>query len=203
MLTLYHVAQSRSVRPRWMLEELGVPYEIVRLDMPAGAHKQPEYLRINPNGTVPTLIDDGVPIWESGAIVTHLADRFPDRHLAPPPGTTARGLCHQWSYFAMCTLEPPIYVVFLQTALLPEAERMPQLLPPAREKLDAAVAVVDAALAGRPWLLGDAFSAADVMVASTLWWCRMLGALPPTHARAADYVERAAARPAFVRAMAD
>ena len=103
----------------------------------------------------------------------------------------------------MCTLEPPIYVVFLQTVLLPEAERMPQLLPPARERLDAAVGVVDAALDGRPWLLGDDFSAADVMVASTLWWARMLGALPAAYARVADYAERAAARPAFVRAMAD
>lgn len=203
MLTLYHAPMTRSVRPRWLLEELALPYALVRVDLAAGEQKRPDYLRLNPTGTVPTLVDDGTAIWESAAIVQYLADKFPDRRLAPPPGTPARGRYYQWCLFAMCGLEPPAITLFHHTARLPEAERLPQLVEPARRELAAAARVVEDALAESAFILGASFSAADVLVGSTLWWYRMMGQLGPDLPRVRDYLERLTVRPAMQRAMAD
>jgi glutathione S-transferase len=203
MLTLYHSAQSRSVRPRWLLEEVGTPYELVRLSLQAGDNKKPEFLKINPNGAVPALVDGDVKLFESAAICQYLADRFPDKRLAPPVGTPARGYYYQWIHFAMSTLEPPLLTIFLHTVMKPEAERIPQLVGPAREQLRAALAVLDHALTGRTFLVGDDLTAADVMVGSTLAWAQMIGVLDAGTPATAAYLGRLMGRPAFQRAMAD
>jgi glutathione S-transferase len=203
MLTLYHANQSRSVRPRWLLEELGVPYTVVRLDLAAGEQKRPEYLKINPNGTVPALVDDDLALFESAAIVQYLADKFPAKRLAPPVGTPARGLYYQWIHYAMSGLEPPVVTLFLHTIRKPEAERLPALVTDARAQIAAALGVVERALGGRPFILGDEFSAADVMVASTLGWARMMQIVGEELANVSGYVTRLTRRPAFLRASAD
>ena len=203
MLTLYHSAQSRSVRPRWLLEELGAPYQLVRLDLQAGEQRKPEYLKINPNGAVPALVDGDVNLFESAAICEYLADKFPEKRFAPPVGTAARGYYYQWIHFAMSTIEPPLLTIFLHTVMKPEGERMPELVPPARESLKASLAVLDQALAGRTFLVGDDLTAADIMVASTLAWAQMLGLLDATTPATAAYIGRLMGRPAFQRAMAD
>jgi glutathione S-transferase len=203
MITLYHAAQSRSVRPRWMLEEIGTPYELVRLNLQAGDQKKPAYLKINPNGAVPTLVDGDVTLFESGAICEYLADRFPEKRLAPPVGTPARGYHYQWIHFAMSTLEPPLITIFLHTVSKPENERIPQLVGPAREQLRAALGVLEHALAGRTFLVGDELGTADVMVGSTLAWAQMLGLIDASTPGLAAYMGRSMGRPAFQRAMAD
>ena len=203
MLTLYHSAQSRSVRPRWLLEELGVPYETVRLNLQEGDQRKPEYLKINPNGTVPALVDDGVKLFESAAICEYLADKFPEKRLAPPPGTPARGYYYQWIHFGMSTLEPPLITIFLHTVMKPEAERLPQLVGPAREQLRGSLAVLDQALVGRTFVVGDDLTAADVVVGSTLAWAQMIGLLDASTPATAAYMGRLMGRPAFQRAMAD
>jgi glutathione S-transferase len=203
MLTLYHSAQSRSVRPRWLLEEIGAPYEVVHMNLQNGDQRKPEYLKINPNGTVPALVDGEVRLFESAAICQYLADRFPEKRLAPPVGTPARGYYYQWVHFAMSTIEPPLLTIFLHTVMKPEAERIPQLVPPAREQLRTALAVLEQALTGRTFLLGDEFSTADVMVASTLAWAQMLGLMSGGAPTTAAYLGRLMGRPAFQRAMAD
>jgi glutathione S-transferase len=203
MLKLYHSSQSRSVRPRWLLEELGVPYEIVRLNLQAGENKRPEYLKINPNGTVPALVDGDLALFESGAICQHLADKFPDKRLAPAVGTPARALYYQWIHYAMSGLEPPTVTIFLHTIMKPEAERIPALVPEARAQLTAALGVVDRALAGRPFILGADFSAADVMIGSTLGWARMMGIVGTELPNVSGYTDRLGQRPAFQRASAD
>jgi glutathione S-transferase len=131
MLTLYHAAQSRSVRPRWLLEELGVPYEVKRLSLSAGEHKKPEYLKLNPNGQVPTLVDGDLALFESGAICQYLTDKFPEKGFAPPVGTPDRGRYYQWIHYAMSGIEPPAVTIFMHTIMKPEAERLPQLVGPA------------------------------------------------------------------------
>lgn len=150
-LKLYYATQTRAGRARWMLEEIGVPYELIRLDLWAGDQKKPEYLALNPNGTVPTLIDGDLVVFESAAIVEHLADRFPEKHLAPGVGTQARGKYYQWIHYAMSSLEPPAVTVFLHTTGMPvgrQHERIPQLVPEARAQLTAALKVTDDALFG-------------------------------------------------------
>jgi len=203
MLKLYHSNQSRSVRPRWLLEELGVPYEVVRLDLHALEQKKPEYLKINPNGAVPALTDGDLALFESGAIVQYLADKFPEQRMAPPVGTPARGLYYQWVHYAMSGLEPPILAIFLHTVLRPEAQRVPMLVTEARQQLSGALGVVEQALAGRPFILGKDFTAADVMVGSMLGWARMMSIIGDELKNVSDYVTRLSARPAFARATAD
>ena len=202
MLTLYHAPQSRSVRPRWLLEEIGAPYELKVISLDAGDQKAPAYLRLNPNGTVPTLVDGDLVLWESAAICQYLADKFPEKGLAPAVGTPERGKYYQWIHYAMCTLEPPAVTNFLHTIRLPEAERIPRLVDGARTQLDAAIGVVNDALAGREWILGSQFTAADVMVGSTVWWAQMMGLVGDRHPNVAAYLGRCSARPAMQRASA-
>jgi glutathione S-transferase len=201
-MKLYHATQSRSVRPRWLLEEIGAPYELVTLELGSGETKRPEYLKINPNGTVPTLVDGDVVVYESAAICQYLADKYPEKRLAPAVGTPARALYYQWIHYAMSGLEPPAVSIFMHTIRLPEAERIPQIVEGARQALAAAVGVVDGALAGRDYMLGNEFTAADVMIGSTLGWARMMGAIGSERKATAAYLDRLMARPAWQRATA-
>ena len=203
MLKLYYAVPSRAVRPRWLLEEIGTPYDLVRLDLSAGDQKRPEYLAINPNGTVPTLVDGDLTLFESAAICQYLADRFPDRGLAPPLGTAARGLYYQWMHFAMSGLDAPVIAIFHHTQFRPEAERVPAIAAESRQGLASALAVLDRALVGKQHILGDRFTAADVMLGSTLAWAARMHLVGPELGATRAYLDRLAARPAFQRAFAD
>ena len=203
MLKLYFAPQSRAGRPRWMLEEIGAPYELVRLDLEKGDQKKPAYLKINPNGTVPALVDGDLALFESAAICQYLADKVPDKKLAPPAGTPARAKYYQWIHYGMSAIEPPAVTIFLHTVARPEDKRVPQLVEEARPALVNAVKVVDAALAGRPFLCGDALTTADIIVGSTLGWCKMMGLVGNEAPNAAAYLDRLTARPAWQRAFAD
>jgi glutathione S-transferase len=201
-MKLYHAAQTRSVRPRWLLEEIGAPYTLVRLDMSKGEHKSPEYMKIHPHGAVPALVDGDLTLFESAAICAYLADKFPEKHLAPAVGTPARGLYYQWMFYTMATLEPPVIEVVLHTVMLPEAERSAAAAEAGRTKFAQVAKVLEQALASRTFILGDQFSAADVMIGSTLGWAQMMGILSG-HPVLEAYVGRLATRPAFQRAQAD
>lgn len=207
MLKLYYAPQTRAIRPRWLLEEIGTPYELVRLNLSVGDQKKAEYLKLNPNGTVPTLIDDGLILYESAAIVQYLADKFPQAQLAPAVGTAARGEYYQWIHYAMSAIEPPAVTIFLHTTGVPmgraEHERIPQLVPEARARLSAAVKVVDDALAEKQHILGNDFSAADVMIGSMLGWCMMLSMIGEDVTNVQRYLAGLATRPAVARAQAD
>src|SRR4051794_3745039 len=109
MLKLYYVPRTRAVRARWMLEELGVPHELHRVDLANGEHRSPEYLaRVHPLGHVPVLVDGETAIFESAAIIAYLADRFPEKQLAPAPGSPERGPYYQWMFYAVTELEPHV-----------------------------------------------------------------------------------------------
>jgi glutathione S-transferase len=202
-MKLYYTPQSRAVRPRWMLEEIGAPYELARIDLAKGDQKTPEYLALNPNGTVPTLVDGDLTLYESAAICQYLADKFPQAKLAPPAGTPARGLYYQWIHYAMSGLEPPAVAIFLHTVRKPEAERIPAVVAESRQQIAAALGVIERALAGRPYILGAEFSTADVMLGSTLVWAQMMGLIGDDRAQTAAYLTRLATRPAFQRASTD
>ena len=103
-MKLYYAPQTRAVRPRWLLEEIGAPYTLVRLDMSKGEHKTPEYVKIHPHGAVPALVDGDVTMFESAAICAYLADKFPEKRLAPPVGSPARATYYQWIIYSMATL---------------------------------------------------------------------------------------------------
>ena len=203
MLKLFYASQTRAGRPRWLLEEIGAPYELARLDLSKGDHKKPEYLKINPNGTVPALVDGDLALFESAAICQYLADKFPDKRLAPPAGTPARGRYYQWIHYAMCGLEPPLVTMFMHTVMRPEAQRNPALVEEARGQLKPVLGVIEQALAGRTYIVGDEFTTADVMIASTLGWARMMGLIGTDLPNMTAYLDRMMKRPAMQRAIAD
>lgn len=205
-LTLYFLPRTRATRPVWLLEELAerggpIPYELVRLDVAGGAHKRPEYRRIHPLGLVPALLDGEQAIFESLAICLHLADRFIERGLAPPLGSSLRGRYYTWMAFASATLEPALSDFARHGVKLPEAERVAEIAERARRGFDRAARALAAELERAPFLLGAELSAADVIVGSDLIWASQLGLLD-SHATLADYATRLRERPAALRAFA-
>lgn len=200
MMKLYFAPKTRATRPRWMLEELGIPYELVSVDLGKGEHKRPEYLRLHPMGSVPVLEDDGQAIFESAAILQHLADRSPEKGLAPALGTAERAEYYTWMMFCMATLEPAVARVSEHTRLLPEAERVPAEEARGRKRFAEVARMLEERLRGRDFLVGNGFTAADVLLASILGWAGGSGLLADFPGLQA-YVQRHMARPAAQRAM--
>ena len=203
MLTLHHVPASRSVRVRWLLEELGQGYRLETLAFGDGSLQAPAYLAKNPLGKVPTLEDDGVVIFESGAIVEYLLERYGRGRLAPAPGSPERGAFLQWLHWSEATCMPPLGEIVQHSFLRPEAERLPALVADASRRLARILGVVERELAQRDALLPSGFSAADIMLGYALQLAKLLGRLPAELPRTHAYLARLAARPAFQKAFAD
>ena len=201
-MKLYYVPKTRANRPRWVLEELGVPYELARLDPKKGETRSPEHLARHPLGHVPVLEDGDLRMFESVAISLYLAEKFPQGKLLPPAGAPGRALAYQWIFFAVTELEPTLTVLSAQNRK-PEAERDPAAIADARERVRKAVAALDAPLSRRPTLLAEGFSVADIVVAACLFWAKSLGALDDAHAAVREYTDRMGDRPARRRATAD
>jgi glutathione S-transferase len=193
-LTLYHAAPSRSSIVRWMLEELGEPYDIHLLSLKKGEHRQPAYLAVNPMGKVPALKHGDVVIAEAAAICCYLADEFPTADLNVPIGDPRRGTYLTWLFFGPSCIEPAV------------AERaFPRKDPAPRSTLgfgdfDTVMDVLARATAAAdPYLMGKRFTAADVVVGSQLRW-GMLFKLIPERPEFTAYVARLSERPALKRA---
>ncbi len=201
-MKLYYAPRTRAVRPRWMLEEIGVPYELVRLDLSKGEHKTPQYLKVHPHGAVPAFSDGEVTIIESAAICAYLADKFPEKRLAPPPGSSARGAYYQWLVYAMATAEPPVVKIFLNTIMLPEAKRSAAAAEEGRAQWADVARVIERGLDGKTFLLGDELTAADVVIGSLVGWVSGMGLLEG-FAGLQKYTARLSSRPAYQRAIAD
>ena len=199
-MKLYYVPQTRASRPRWLLEELGVPYELVRLDR-AGT-KTPDYLAVNPLGRVPSLVDGETVIFESTAIILYLADKFPEKKLAPALDAPERGPYLQWMVHAIAEIESPIGAIHRHTRTLPEEKRIPALVELEKERFKTNLAALRPALAGKQFLFGDWFTAADVVVASCVGWGKLMGILTDEPV-IEDYVRRCVARPAAKASRAD
>jgi glutathione S-transferase len=197
MITVYGITRSRALRCLWMLEELGIPYErelVAQADV-----NRPEYLKVNPNAHIPALKDDGLVLFESLAINLYLADKH-GKGLWPKSAED-RGRCYQWSIWAMTELETPALTALRHRALLPEGERNATVAGKAVEDLQKPLGVLEGALGGRPYLLGDAFSVADLNVAAVGNWVERakvpLEAFPQT----AGWMKRCLERPAFKKAV--
>lgn len=196
-MKLFYVPRTRANRPRWLLEELGVPHELVRLDPTRGDTRTSEHVSRHPLKHVPVLETDEGALFESAAIVLHLADRH---GLIPPVGSFERGLVYQWAFFAMTELEPHCVVYFAEKVhkKTPESE----LALKAKGRINEAVQVVNAQLEAREWMLPSGFSVADVILGSVTWWANRMGAVENApHVQ--RYLERITARPAYQRAVAD
>jgi len=167
-IRLYYAPKTRAGRVRWMLEELGADYELVPVDREGGECDKPEYRLVHPLGKVPALDDGGTKIFESAAIILHLADKFPEKKLAPEPGTKERALYYQWIVFNVATIEPTAIAAFTAQDEAAKQQAMRGL----SDALDVVAKAIDA---GGPYLLGETFSAADVMIGSAPLWGKALG----------------------------
>lgn len=199
-MKLYFAPDTRATRPRWMLEELGVPYELAYVKLSEGQGHTPEYLAIQPHGQVPALVDGDVTIFESTAICMYLADRFIDRGLAPPLQSPHRALYYQWLVYCPATLEPALGLLTQHTVTLPAEQRVEPIADKARKRFAECLAVLDAALASRSFLVDDRFSTADLAVAANLRWAarsQLLDGSP----RLLAYMNSMISRPAAVRAL--
>ncbi len=200
-MKLYHAPHSRSTRPLWLLEELGAPCEVHRLDVAAKEHKSEAYLRIHPLGQVPALVDEEGPLFESIALCMHLADRYPEKGLAPAPGTHQRGLYYQWMLFGATNLDQTLTEIYAHQRFHPDDPAWAARAEAARGRLPQQLAVCDRALDRREYLLGG-FSAADVVIGSLLLLGERMGVLDG-YPNLGGYVARLKARPACQRALAD
>jgi glutathione S-transferase len=194
-LTLYHASPSRSQNVLWMLEEVGEPYDIKLLSLEHGDQLKPDYLAINPMGKVPALVHNGVAITEVAAICAYLADEFPQAKLNIPVGTPRRGVYLKWLFFAPSVMEPAA-----NDKMLPR-RRTPNAAAIGYRDLDAVLEIVAQALTPGPWLMGEQFTAADVVVGSLLRW-GLLFRFVPERKEFTNYAARIAARPAVQRAAA-
>lgn len=172
MYTLYGSPGAASFVVHWLLIDIGAPHEYRVVDTAAGEHKRPEYLAINPNGLVPTLMIDGQPVFEAAALVLHLGDAHPDANLAPAVGSIRRAQYYQWVLHLANTLQPAFRLWFYphEAAGEANAEAARQA---ARDKIEAAWQRIDTHLGcNGPHLLGDAPTAADFLLAMLMRWSR-------------------------------
>ncbi len=200
-MKLYYVPKTRATRPRWMLEELGVPYELVRLDPSKGETRSAEHLGRHPLGHVPALEDGQLHMFESAAICLYLAERYPEKGMVPPPATPGRAATYQWLFYAVAELEPPCGAMSAERRK-PEAQRNAAAVAEARARFAKAAAALEPPLSRTPYLLGGDFTVADVVVGAILAWGRSLGALEGLPATEA-YLARLKGRPAWKRSLAD
>jgi glutathione S-transferase len=193
-LILYHAVPSRSMTVHWMLEETGADYRIELLSLEKEDHKRPEYLAVNPLGKVPALRHGDTVITETAAICAYLAEAFPQAKLDMPAGSPLRGEYLRWLFFATVTLEPAI---IWETLKIPaEIEYEPFA------KVEAVAEVLRNAVSEREFIVGDRFTAADVMIGATIMWgTRLMPVLPP-HPELIAYWERLEQRAAWQRAQA-
>ncbi len=197
MITIHGVPRSRAMRVLWMLEELGVPYEHVPTPFMNGGARTPEFLRINPNGHIPALVDGDTTLFESLAINLYLARKYD--HGLWPRSVEDEGRTFQWSIWAMTELEEPVVTALIHRALRPEAQRDVAKGADAALRAERPIAILDAALGDRRYLLGDGFSVADLNVASVLTLAPLAGIELAAFAAARGWLERCSARPAFER----
>lgn len=195
MLKIYGIPRSRAFRIIWMAKELGLEYDNIQINFADGGSRTPEYLKINPNGHVPAIDDDGVVLWESMAINLYLAKKYGSGILYPTR-VENEGRTWQWSFWGMTEVERPVLTAMFNRALLPADKRDPALADESERQLQGPLAVLDGALGSSPYLIGDQFSVADLNVASILSWARParidFGPFP----RAAEWLKRCAERPA-------
>jgi glutathione S-transferase len=192
-MKLYEFGPTRSIRARWTLQELGVDFEPIRVNLLAGENRRPEFLKINPAGKIPVLVDGEMVLTESVAIVLYLAEKYPDKGLLPA-GLNERAQVNRWLLFAATELEQPLWRIARHTALYPEEQRLPPDVILASGEFKDMASVLEKHMRGRQFVAGDGVSVADFVMAYTLDWAnegKLLDGCPQLLA----YMNRMYARP--------
>jgi glutathione S-transferase len=198
MIKLYHASRTRSIRIVWLLEELGIPYELASVPFIPPRHS---FEQDTPAGKFPVIEDGALVMFESGAILEYLTEKYGKGRLAPAIGSHDRGPYLQWVHFAEATAFPPIGDVARHTLFLPETDRIPKVAEDGRVRAIKALNVLERALSGKQYLIGNEFSGADIMMGYSLLAARMLGLVDAAHTNVGAYWERLATRPGLQKAL--
>jgi len=201
MLKLHFAPNSRASRTLWLLEELGLEYELNRMDFHPKDLKSDEHRARHPLGRVPVLDDGDISIYESGAIIEYVIERHKNGGLKPAIDSPNFPLYLQWFHYCEGMLMPPVNTIVVQTVLLPPERRDETALGQAQRLLTKALEPVDEALAGKEYMIGD-FSAADIMLGHACFMSNRLGCVTDQMTNLKGYVSRIAERSAFQKAMA-
>lgn len=196
MLALYYYPGNASLLPHMMLREIGVPFELRLVDRSQNVQKSAEYLKLNPNGRIPVLVDDDLVLFETAAIVLHLADKFPEAGLAPAVGTKERAEFYKWMVHLTNTPQAEYRAWFYPNEHVSDEAAAPTVKQAAEMRLNHMFDVISEQLGGKTWLLGDRFSAADLFLFMLIRWGRGMPRPPRSIPNLKALADRVLARPA-------
>ena len=204
MISLYYYPGNASLTPHMLLEEIGAPFVLARVDRDSGAQRSPAYLKLNPNGQIPVLVDGDLVLYETVAICLHLADTHPHAGLAPPLGSALRAHYYKWLVWCTNTLQVTLLHYFYPERLVNagDAGAAAQVKAQAEARAAPMLDQLDAQLAahGAPWFLGEAYSACDPFVLMLCRWTRNFARPARSLPHLGPYLQRVLARPAVGRA---
>ncbi len=192
-MKLYEFGPTRSIRVRWTLQELGVDFDAISVNLAAGEHRRPEFLKLNPAGKIPVLVDGDLVLCESVAIVKYLAEKYPDRGLLPTR-LQERAEVDHWLLFTATELEQPLWRITRHSSLYPVNDRLPADVTLASREFKQMAAIAEHRMQHRQFIVGDRVTVADFVLAYTLDWAneiQLLDGFPGLKA----YMERMYARP--------
>lgn len=177
MLQLHYYPSNASITPHILLEEMGLPFELKLVDRTHNAQKSPEYLKLNPNGLIPVLIDGELVLYETAAICLHLTDTHPEAGLAPAAGTTERAHFYKWLMWMTNTLQPAMIMYFYtdRYTLATDADEIARIKAKTQQRVGAMLKQLDDQLAasGGPWMLGEKYSVLDIYAFMLGRWTRV------------------------------
>lgn len=207
MIHLHYFPSTAAMVPHIVLEEIGAPYQRVLVDRLQNAHKAPDYLKLNPNGLIPVLVDADLVLYETAAICLHLCDTYPQAGLAPPLGTAERAHFYKWLMWLTNTLQTTLITYFYpERSVLPgNTAGAAEVKAQAEAKIGGLLNQLDAELAGHggPWFAGQAYSALDAYVFTLCRWTRNFSSpAARTRPHLGPYLQRMLARPALQRVFA-
>lgn len=193
-MKLYGFGPTRSLRALWGLRELGAEFEFVSVNLVAGEHQHPDFLRLNPAGKVPVLVDGDFVLTESAAIVLYLAEKYQEKGLLPAD-LKVRAQVYRWVMFAMTEIEQPLFRITKHTRVYPEDKRLPEDIALASQEFGVMAAVLNHHMEGRQFIVGDGITVADCVMAYVIDWANelhLIDEFPQLRA----YLDRMYARPA-------
>ena len=208
MITLHYFPSNASFAPHVLLREMGVPFEVQLVDRTQGAHKSLAYLKLNPNGLIPVLVEGDLVLYETAAILLHLADRQASGRFAPALGSHARAHYYKWMLWLSNTMQAMMILYFYPDRSVDagNAAGAAQVKAAAQARLDGCLVQIDTQLAahGHPWVLGESFSAVDPLAFMLCRWTRgFVGSRPAReYPHIGPYLQRMLERPAVQQAMA-
>ena len=200
MIQLHYFPGNASMTPHLVLRELGLPFELKLVDRANSAHKSPEYLKLNPNGLIPVLVDGDLVLYETAAIVLHLVDTHPAAGLAPPVGTADRAEFYKWLVWLSASVQSqmPIYFYTDRYVAAGNAAGAAEVKAATEKRIEGLIDQIDAQLAahGGPWMMGQRYTALDPYVLMLCRWTRGMARPARTLPHIGPFLERMLARPA-------